>query len=268
MSRDTGRVIHREGFEGSRVSSRTKTAQIADALRREVEAMEPGERLPSEDALCKRHGASRGTVRAALETLVRDGVLSVRSGQGYTVRRYDLLEWRVDTFEHRQKRRDTPEAGADAWAADVLARGLTPRQDVALSIIPPPAKVAARLSTPPGELVVVRRRLRWVDDEPVMTADSYYPRDVAEGTAIMEAGDVTIPGGLMRAAGHPQKWFRDEEIPRMPKPEEVALLAIPVGTAVLEMVRTGYNHDGRAVRVHITITRGDRILTVREVDAE
>jgi DNA-binding GntR family transcriptional regulator len=248
--------------------SRTKTAQIADALRREISDMEPGERLPTEEALCKKYGASRGTVRDALEILVRGGVLTVRSGQGYTVRRYDLLEWRVDTFEHRQKRRDTPEAGADAWAADVIARGLTPRQDVDLSIVAPPPKVAARLLTPAGELVVVRRRLRWVDDEPVMTADSYYPRDVAEGTAIMEAGDVTIPGGLMRAAGQPQKWFRDEEIPRPPTPAEATQLQIPVGTAVLEMVRTGYNREDRPVRVHITITRGDRILTVREIEAE
>ena len=103
---------------------------------------------------------------------------------------------------------------------------------------------------------------------PFMTADSYYPRDVAERTAIMQAGNVTVPGGLMRAAGHPNVRFRDEEIGRPPTPEEADRLGLSAGTAVIENLRIGYNRDDRPVRVIISIVPGDRGVIIRESGAE
>jgi GntR family transcriptional regulator len=107
-----------------------------------------------------------------------------------------------------------------------------------------------------------------VDETPYQIADSYYPRDVAEGTAIMTPGDTTVAGGLMAAAGHAQVHFRDEIIVRMPTHAEVYRLDLPVGTPVAEHVRVGYNREGRPVRVIITIVPGDRHKIVYEVSAE
>ncbi len=263
------RLTDREEIAG--VEQRTLTQRIADDVRRAITSGEvaPGSALLSERELGEKYGASRGTVRRGLAVLVNEGLVTSRSGLGYFVRAYEQLDWYPGTFEHLTQRRDTAETGADAWASDVIAQGRTPRQDVDVSIITPPDLVADRLKLDlASDMVVVRRRLRYVDDVPYQIADSYYPRDVAEGTPIMAPGDVTIPGGLMAAAGHRQVRFRDEIAIRMPLPTEGFRLELPAGTPVAEHVRTGYNSDGRPVRVIMTIVPGDRHKIIYEVVAE
>lgn len=255
--------------EETTVDPRTLTDRIAGEVRSSIESGDygPGAALPSERELVDRYGASRGTVRRALAVLIHEGRVTSRSGLGYFVREFAPLDWWPGTFEHQEQRRDTASAGADAWAADVIEQGRTPRQEVDVSIIVPPSVVVARLGTPAGEMVVVRRRLRFVDDVPFQTADSYYPRDVAEGTPIMQPGDMTIPGGLMAAAGHAQVRFLDEITVRMPTQEEAFRLDLPTGTPVAEHLRTGFNRDGRPVRTIITIVPGDRHRIMYDVPA-
>lgn len=143
-----------------------------------------------------------------------------------------------------------------------------PRQEVEVLIVTPSAPIARRLDLGPDDSVVVRRRLRLANDIPVQTADSYYPRWVADGTAIMTPGDVTIPGGLMAAAGQRQVRFRDEMIARQPSQEETERLKLLAATPVTEHIRTGYNTDNRPVRVIITILPGDRNRTIYEGSME
>lgn len=249
---------------------RTLTASIADDLRRAITSGEltRGAPLPSETELAERYGASRGTVRRALAVVVHEGLVTARKGIGYFVRDFQPLEWYPGSFESDPTRRDTAEAGTDAWAADVVAQGRTPRQDVDVSIVTPPPPVAERLRTGPDEMVVVRRRLRSVDNIPYQIADSYYPRDVAEDTPIMAPGDITVPGGLMNAAGHKQVRYRDEIFVRMPRPDEVYRIKLPAGTPVAEHVRTGFDKDSRPVRVILTIAPGDRHVIIYDQSAE
>ena len=56
--------------------------EIADYLRRLIAASRPGDRLPSEAALCERFGVSRMTVRQALELLSNERLLVRRRGEG------------------------------------------------------------------------------------------------------------------------------------------------------------------------------------------
>lgn len=242
--------------------STTLTDRIADALRAAIDdgQYDQGDgRLPSEQALSEQHGVHRGTVRRALNQLIAAGLVAVQPGRGYFVRRFAPLEWWPGTFEHLDHRLDRPDAGADAWAADVLSQGRgAPRQDVEVSIVAPPDRVARYLATSEGESVVVRRRLRWVGDVKVHTADSYYPIWVAEGSAIMTPGDVTIAGGLMAAAGHPQRWFDDTIDVRMPTPTEMFRLDLIAGTPVAVHWRVGLDAQERPVRCIVTTLPGDR----------
>lgn len=248
----------------------TLTAKIADRIRRDIASGKapPGSALPSEEGLVAQFGASRGTIRRALQVLVNEGLVGSRQGQGYYIRQFERLDWAPGLFEHILHRRDGPEAGADAWAADVVAQDRQPRQDVDVSTARPPDAVAQRLRLDPEtDIVVVRKRIRYVDDVPYQIADSYYPHDVAAGSPIMTPGDITVPGGLMAAAGHQQTRFRDEITVRMPTPSEVVRLELATGTPVAEHVRTGYNHADRPVRVIITIVPGDRHRIIYEVVA-
>jgi GntR family transcriptional regulator len=78
----------------------------------------------------------------------------------------------------------------------------------------PPAAVAERLDLDAEkDIVVVRRRVRYVDDVPFQIADSYFPENLARGTALMQPKDVSVPGGLLASIGHAQKRLVDESDP-------------------------------------------------------
>jgi DNA-binding FadR family transcriptional regulator len=72
---------------------RTKTRpslseQIADKLRARLDSgtLQPGDRLPTEQALGETYGVSRTVVREALATLRADGLVAARQGSGVFVR--------------------------------------------------------------------------------------------------------------------------------------------------------------------------------------
>ncbi|MFJ4266640.1 GntR family transcriptional regulator [Paenarthrobacter nicotinovorans] len=56
--------------------------QVADVLTDLVSRLEPGSRIPTEEALMDEYGISRTTVRKAIETLVVKGLLVRRQGKG------------------------------------------------------------------------------------------------------------------------------------------------------------------------------------------
>jgi GntR family transcriptional regulator len=131
----------------------------------------------------------------------------------------------------------------------------------------PPAAVAERLDLDAEkDIVVVRRRVRYVDDVPFQVADSYFPENLARGTALMQPKDVSVPGGLLASIGHAQKRLVDEIQIRMPTKDESARLGLPAGTPVAEHMRTGYDAEGRPVRVMVTVAPGDRHTLVYELD--
>lgn len=241
--------------------------ELRDAIR--SGEYQPGERLPTVDDLMERYAiTSRPAIQKVLAALAAEGLVVTVHRRGSYVREYSPIDWHPGAFEHRASRRDVEGAGQDAWAADVTAQGRTPRQEIVVEKVPAPDSVADRLGVEPGTEVAVRRRLRLVDDNPFQTADSYYPLWVAEGTPIMNPGDIAIPGGLMAAAGHPQVRFRDEIVVRMPDPDEQTRLSLPPGTPVAEHTRTGFDSVDRPVRVIVTIAPGDRHRIIYEVSGQ
>ncbi|MEU6787712.1 GntR family transcriptional regulator [Nonomuraea angiospora] len=240
--------------------------RVADTLRTSIERGElaPGDTVPPEQELADRHGVSRQTVRQALQQLTNEGLLSSGRGRGRTVRSQARLRWRLSHFEHR----GSHSADADAWATEVRDQGRVPLQEVSVGLEIPPKAVAERLKLDAEtDIVVVRRRVRYVDDVPFQVADSYFPEDLARGTALMRPKNVSAPGGLLASIGHPQHRLVDEIQVRMPTKDESARLGLPAGTPVAEHMRTGYDAAGRPVRVMITVAPGDRHTLVYELDA-
>ena len=72
----------------------TLTDQLTAQLKASINesGLKPGSKLPSEHELCRQYGVSRVTVRAALEQLVRDGLITKRQGKGAFVRPREFQE--------------------------------------------------------------------------------------------------------------------------------------------------------------------------------
>lgn len=178
------------------------------------------------------------------------------------------LDW--STIENlSQHRAAHPTSDRDQWATAAASTGRQPRQDVTVSIVRPPTPVAERLglSAETGK-VVLRHRIRYLDLEPYVIADSYIPYELAKDTGLMEPRDVAEPGGVLAAAGYRTARFRDEIFVRMPTRAESDQLNLPAATPVAEHIRTGYDKDGRALRVMVSILPGDRNVLSYEVPAE
>lgn len=102
--------------------------------------------------------------------------------------------------------------------------------------------------------MVVRDRRYLANNEPVQSAVSYIPADLARGTPITERD--TGPGGIyarLEDRGHILERFVEEVAARMPTPDERRALELGPGVPVLTVVRTAYDGAGRPVEVCETV---------------
>ncbi|MFJ1839016.1 MULTISPECIES: GntR family transcriptional regulator [unclassified Streptomyces] len=237
---------------------------IADELREQIRSGQllPGVALPTSRELSEQYGVTAKTVSAGIDILKTEGLVVGERGGRRRVRADHPVTWNLTAFE-RGRRRDS--RAMDDWSAAITMAGRVPAQEVEVSTGPAPIDVAAWLEITPGDLVVTRKRVRTVDDRPFQLSTSWFPGAIATGTLLEAAGDVAVPGGILKSIGHPQQHVRDEISIRMPTPEESERLLLPPGTPVAQHVRIGYG-ERSPVRAMRTIAPGDRHILVYELD--
>ena len=232
--------------------------QLADLLRRDIYSgvLKPGAQLPTERELMDRHSASRNTIRLALGELTNEGLIVSSRGRGHFVRDSRPLLFHATRSESSERRATS---ASDAWVSDVVEQGRTPRQSIEVAIVEPPSAIAALLGIDDGATTAVRRRIRFVDDEPNSLSSSYFPMDIVRDSEIVSPQDI-IRGAnkVLDELGHAQVRYLDRIMARMPTPDEIDALRIGAGIPVQEHTRTGYDGDERSVRVAVTVLPADR----------
>jgi GntR family transcriptional regulator len=219
-----------------------------------------GERLPSENELARRHETSRPTVRRALALLKAEGLVTTEQGRGVFVRSKPQVRLLLSGENFRRHRL----AGVSGFNAQVAEQGQMAEQRlVEVGRVAATGEVAHRLGVEEGEPVVVRRRLFVVNGEPVARCDSYYPADMADGTALAEPEN--IGGGAYGLIEDPDGPIRrrlrrsvDDLECRMPTPSEVEELQLGSGVPVVRVLRTVYDSEKVAVEVQETIAAADK----------
>ena len=134
--------------------------QLATAIQRAITrgVLVPGEQLPPERELAELAGVSRMTARQALARLEQNGVLDVRHGVGTFVA--------VRTLVYDAVR-------LQAFSESARATGRTPSTRLlSLGNELAEPEVARQLRLQPGEMVITIRRLRLIDDEPILLETS------------------------------------------------------------------------------------------------
>jgi len=236
--------------------------RIAEDIRAQVMTgqLGPEAQIATEHELAAKYGVARATVRQGLMLLVQEGLIVARRPLGYFVRRVDRLDWSAYNFER--------EGAADAWVADVEAQGRVPRQEIRVEISEPNEGISGRLKLSPNTLVVVRRRLRFVDDVPYLIADSYYPEPIVQGSPVANPADIT--GGarhILADLGHKWVTHEDEIEGRHPTEDESRQLNIPPGLSVLVHTRTSSNANGIPSRVMVSVLPVDRWRVLYRVES-
>lgn len=127
----------------------------------------------------------------------------------------------------------------DPWIASTASAGRVGSQRLLeVAEVEPPEDVTAALKLAAGAFCIVRRRLILLDDRPVELADSYYPSDIAGGTALAEHRKIRggAPRVLLELGQRPQV-ARENVEARLPNPRERELLALGEHDPVLTMFR-------------------------------
>jgi GntR family transcriptional regulator len=138
-----------------------KYYQLTEILRGKILSgeLEPGDQIPTEDALGQEYGVSRGTVRQAISTLVHEGLIRREQGRGTFVNllRSGRAFFTLTGFDEDMRRQHRHPS----------TRLLT------LEVVPATPEVAERLALALNEPVIHIVRLRLADERPVVHETRY-----------------------------------------------------------------------------------------------
>jgi GntR family transcriptional regulator len=243
--------------------------QIASDLRQAILGghLAPGDRLPRQDELAEQYKTTRPTVRRALEQLIIEGLIASEQGRGAFVRPKPRLYLRQTGPAFRQQRA----SGRTNLTAEAASQGQQIEQRLLMvgRIVPPP-DVAQLLDVDDDTEVVIRRRLVLLEGRPAQLQASYYPLELAEGTALAEPR--RIRGGAFAVIEDPAGpiartvvRFVEDVWVRMPTGPEADELDLPRAAAIARTLRTAY--DGRDVALEVldSVIAGDRHVLHYEI---
>ena len=205
----------------------------------------PGEALPGELRLCERYGVSRTVVRQTMVGLERAGLIDRVKGRGTFVRQPRPAQGLVQSLTGQFE--------------DMAALGLTLVSRVRrLELVPASGPVAAALEVGEGADVVLLERLRSVDDEPWVLAQTYLRTEMMASlrTADLEHGSLYAlmdSQGVRPASGTRAPWRPVAPGARWPRRWGVSPSA-----PVMLLTSVGRDRDGRAVEYFAAHHRGDR----------
>ena len=220
--------------------------QLADLLQREIEqhaSCEGAYPLPSENELSQRHGISRATVRHALDSLSRKGLIYRRKGKGsFGVVRpveQDVTEL-VSTTE------------------DIARRGwqLVTRV-VSLNCISPQPLVRRSLELELGQEVYDLVRLRLIADKPLSLQTSYLPVRLCPD---LDKHDLAGSLYHLLETQYALRLWTGRQVLRArgATRSEAELLQVAVGFPLLYAERITYAADGEAVEYLEAVWHGER----------
>jgi GntR family transcriptional regulator len=169
-----------DAFDGRALHER-----IAADLRDETMSgdLAPGEALPSTQRLRDRFNASNATVQKALQLLKDERLVVGRAGVAVTVR-----EHRQDTIRPADTGQPAAPSEQYRWLTAAKSGGKRGSiQLVGVTEVRPPAEVRAALDLGETGTAFLRYQILSYHDEPVKLVKSYYPAELARGTALAES---------------------------------------------------------------------------------
>ncbi|MCV2395023.1 GntR family transcriptional regulator [Actinotalea sp. M2MS4P-6] len=216
--------------------------QVAQAIQAAIDdgRLAPGELLENEISLANRLGISRPTARQALRELVDKGQLVRKRGAGTHVaparirRPVDLTSLYDDLTKSGQKP-----------TTEVLEH----------TTVPAPVDVAHALDIPEGTEVVMIRRLRRADGDPIALMTNYLPIAIAPSREDLEADGLY---DCLRGRGVKPRIAKQRIGARTASAAEARMLDEAPRAALLTMERTAFDEAGAAVEFGAHIYRASR----------
>jgi len=222
--------------------------RLLDGLRAELNQgyLQPGDLLPPEVEIARRHGISRHTVRQAIIELTREGWLKRERGRGtYVMKpRFAQALESFYSFAHEMEDRGF------ADQTRVLHRAVRPAE----------ALVAERLGLPAGAPVVEMELLRCVDGLPLMLEFSITPYALLPNLLGADLRQRSLYDLIAEQHGVKVTLGREEIRPVVLDRRQAALLEVPPGSPAFHVDREVLaRHE--PIELRRSLIRGDRYLS-------
>lgn len=223
--------------------------QVAEDLRRRIEAGDFVQAFPGEFALAEQYRVSRHTVREALRDLRRLGVVTAHRGRPSTVVPGMLIEQPVGTLY--------------SMFESVVAAGLSQRSVVLVLDVRSDPSAAAELGLPDAAELVYLERVRLADEEPLAVDRVWLPAERAEPLLHADFEHTSLYDQLRTTCGIHLTGGRERIGAAVASPSDRQRLGIDDTTALLVLERLG-RVDDEPFEWRQTRIRADRFNVVAE----
>lgn len=227
-----------------------KYYQIEQLLRRRVAQMKQGDSLPSEPEMAREYTVSRATIRAAIDILTQDGLVTRVQGRGTFVTQHKL-EFPLGY----QPRTDRP--GEDEQSVHQVKKFATHAAGLEWADV---------FGILPSEKILEVTRVTRLHDVPMGIGSLHMPaalipgakrKDFHHGRFFYTLADLGV--GITRYRLSIESTVIDADL--------AALIGVRAGLPGLGLTRTALSAEGNALAVVEIVTRGDIAKYVVDFDA-
>jgi GntR family transcriptional regulator, phosphonate transport system regulatory protein len=229
--------------------------QIDQSLSRDIAAgiWQPGEQMPTEQALAARFAVNRHTVRQAIQAMVQRGLLRVEQGRGTFIQ-----EGIIDYVVGRRTRFSENILRNRRYPATVLLR---------CGEMMPPPPVARQLNLMAKAQAILLERVNFAGGMPLSISTLYFPAARFAGFDLVYAKTQSITQTLQHFGVADYVRATTKVTARLPTAEEARHLKQPVTRPVLQSEALDIDTAGQSVSVNITRFASDRVQIVLETDS-
>lgn len=224
--------------------------QICDKITSMIESGEylPGEMIPSEREMARLYNTNRMTVKKAIASLVRNGLLVSEPSRGTFVRKSDT---RLSLGETSTQKK--------AMSELVRLTGQIPKNKVLFcNVIKTTEPVTSHLHLQSGEHVLLLHRIRYSGSIPVALEYTYLPLKYFPDITSMDFTYISLYG-YMKSVGHDPELMNRRMIMMPANDREAKLLKVSEEEPLYFFEFTGQDSDDNYVEYTRSFMRASQI---------
>jgi DNA-binding GntR family transcriptional regulator len=222
-------------------------SQIADWIREKIFTKEWGKnhQLPAEEDLAKHLDVSRGTLRKAISSLINEGILIQIQGKGTFVAEPKVSHpfgQELISFAESMERENI------IFETKVLER----------RVIQPKTSVKKKFSLTDHQKVLYLKRVRYIDNVPVIVLENYIQIDLCQGIEDVKFEDMPLFTAIEKFSGQKIHFGIRQFEARGLEEEQARLLSMPIGAPVLYLDQITYLDASIPVEISQVWLRSDK----------
>ena len=221
--------------------------QVKDTIRSAIEKnlLKPGDLIPGESDLCAHFKVSRTVIRQALDDLTHEGLIVRKKGKGTFVCEPKILE----RFGQE----------ITGFYQEMTSRSYQIKTEVLQQeIVPADEEIAKYLNKNIGDPLILLKRLRYLQGEPILIVSSFLPCAKCEDLLNVDFSSMSLYEVLENRMGYKLSFGQRTIEATIADSEQARLLKIERGDPLLYINSVVYLDDATPIEFYQSHYRGDR----------